>query len=141
MPLAYYWGDSSDGLKERENILDESTGPDAPMPPAEWDDGYPWHAPIGSLASNGFGLHDVLGNVSEWCQDAYLQDPLSGPSPINDESPGIPLRSIRGGCWYYPPTAASLEPNRCAFRQMDGERAVSPARGLRVVRDCKSPKR
>ncbi len=62
------------------------------------DDGFVFHAPVGSLLPNPFGLHDVHGNVWEWCRDGY--DPeFYARSPARDPlcKPDAHSHVFRGG--------------------------------------------
>ena len=70
------------------------------------DDGHTVHAPVGSYMANGFGLHDVHGNVWEWCRDAkaaYASGPVEDPLREGD---GSASRVIRGGSWTDPAASA-----------------------------------
>lgn len=56
--------------------------------------------PVGQLAANGFGLHDMSGNVYEWCADTYEPDAYGAHDIRNPLVVGEGVyRVLRGGCW------------------------------------------
>ena len=57
-------------------------------------------APVGSFAANGFGLHDMHGNVWEWVEDCWNDDYAGAPSDGSAwESGNCARRVLRGGSW------------------------------------------
>jgi sulfatase modifying factor 1 len=87
---------------------------------------------VGQKGANSFGLFDMHGNVSEWCQDWYdyssyerspTQDP-QGPS-------GGSMRVVRGGSW----SEAAVH---CRSAQRGGVRPMQhgSSTGFRVARSA-----
>jgi formylglycine-generating enzyme required for sulfatase activity len=64
----------------------------------DFDDGRAKTAPVGSYAPNGFGLHDTIGNVWEYCADYF--DSYAAPTAEGDGrriGPARNMRVCRGG--------------------------------------------
>jgi sulfatase modifying factor 1 len=93
-------------------------------------------APVGSYPANAWGLHDMHGNVFEWCRDWHHAKPPGGVDPdlysarntatVNRD--GSVSRVRRGGCW-----ADEGWPCRSAFRLRFEPQRRHDHIGFRVV--------
>ncbi len=113
----YHWGDEV-GLN-RANCAGCGS---------RWDDERT--APVGSFEANGFGLHDVHGNVWEWVEDCRNASHAGAPADGSARTAGVcGLRVLRGGSWYFLPRYL-----RSAFRAWSGRGERGGNVGFRVAR-------
>jgi formylglycine-generating enzyme required for sulfatase activity len=91
--------------------------------------------PVGRLQANPWGLHDVLGNVSEWCQDWYAKYPSKKQTLTDWAGPksGEAGRRVFLGTPHLSPI-----PLRFDFRDSIMEWSGTSYLGFRVVREVGS---
>jgi serine/threonine protein kinase/formylglycine-generating enzyme required for sulfatase activity len=140
MPTPWWTGAERESLRSERaaNLADRS----AVAAGAHWlasgdwpdlDDGFPVHAPVGSLAPNPFGLHEVAGNVLELCLDGFSDD-FYAASPALDpwyDPVGRASCVARGGSFDFG-AAICRSAARVGYppRTFNGAIGVRPARAL-----------
>jgi len=94
----------------------------------EFDDGWAYTSPVRHYRSNPWGFHDMLGNVWEWCQDAF--DPHCYEAKVLHAPVGMSgsYRPIRGGSFADGPDAC-----RSAFRHRAAPDYASSKIGFRPL--------
>jgi formylglycine-generating enzyme required for sulfatase activity len=93
-------GNDLDSLKTYCNLCDVNLERMYPFADwsVDWNDGYPFTAPVATYRPNPFGLFDMHGNVFEWCADQWPTKGYDGRPLLDHEEPVTPgSRIVRGG--------------------------------------------
>ena len=124
----YSAGDPDTALRGIANYADKNIT--WPWADKEHNDGFAYTAPVGRFRANAWGLHDMHGNVWEWCADWYGENTYK-TSPTSDPGGAAEGRSrvLRGGGW------STFAPHLC---RSAARAAGTPSRsnaygGFRVV--------
>jgi formylglycine-generating enzyme required for sulfatase activity len=133
---AYYWGDDASKIKEHE----------------WWGMNSDFkYQKVGRKKPNPWGLHDMLGNVSEWTLDQYdagFYTKIPAANPWNKATKPYP-HSIRGGSWddEKPDRLRSAVRNKSSAEMKRGDAIISDwylslhgqTIGMRIIRPLKTP--
>jgi formylglycine-generating enzyme required for sulfatase activity len=127
-PGPWYTGSDLRALRGAANLLDEPWNDlnSATQNIEPFDDGHEVHAEVGNYRANAFGLFDMCGNVSEWCEDVFGNEARAA---VDGDNAGTCYRARRGGSFNDLPPAA-----RSAYRAGYAPTTTSVEVGVRPAR-------
>jgi formylglycine-generating enzyme len=104
----YPWGEAEAGGAGFANVADAARKRRFPSEnlPFSFDDGVALLAPVGKYQPNAWGLRDMIGNLEEWCEDAYGKYPADGADETATTGSEHTAKILRGGSWVSNPTVA-----------------------------------
>ncbi|MGE4246689.1 MAG: SUMF1/EgtB/PvdO family nonheme iron enzyme [Parvibaculaceae bacterium] len=85
---------------------------------------------VGSYPANGFGLHDMHGNVAEWVEDCWNDSHAGASADGSPRSGDCSRRLAKGGAWYFEAPFA-----RAAARMSYPKQKRLNIVGFRIARD------
>ena len=88
--------------------------------------------PVGQQAPNNWGVHDMHGNVGEWCQDWYGDYPEKQQTDPRGPAQGE-YRVERGAFINFYSPKMPIGKSRSAFRSRDHQGSRRSGRGFRVA--------
>ena len=138
----YQWGDDPDHGKGWCNVADATAKQKFTWwKTFSWADGHVFTAPVASYKPNAWGLHDMHGNVMEWCRDWYDAKYYSANATALD--PAGPAqgkdRVVRGGSWRFT-VGFCRSAYRGSAHPVSASAFFSRQRGFRVVLPLVAPK-
>ena len=100
------WGDTithsqANYYSEASQFATYDLSPTRGWHPTYNDGAEPYSSPVGSFAPNGYDLHDMAGNMQEWCWDWNLPLYYASSPSIDPRGPASGnSRVVRGGAWW-----------------------------------------